>query len=452
MDHDSEKKEEFINALNTYYKLKQSYEDNYKKEKNQIIKLKNLRWKERRKDFMQLKPQCINCGRHVGSMFYTHVEKEERQLVAKCGDKINPCPLNIVINLGYIINLQFELANDEKKIEKTKKEIIIDKNDLLFGYITSTEAINKFDKIKKEYASTIDNYEFYLKILNDIIHNKEKKEETDRLQADIQLMIDNYKILINSYEKSQNKQFINDAIEMFVKEIIPRLKELRNKKYLISEIDFNKDDNTFHLVQLPVLIDNFEFDIAANEHGVVSLKIGNQIKEKKSHSKTMKNTSTSEEEFKIKVPKKQTKKNRKKSKSESESEPYEIVENDGDKEEEEEEEEEEDNEQEDKERNELENIENELDSTIKDDYEEEEEIKNLQREGEEEENLKREEGEEYEEEAPLPKIIIYPKLLPDGTIAASEANRLKYKIELVKGELITSNPQTNEIYKVTAGK
>ena len=78
-------------------------------------------------------------------------------------------------------------------------------------------------------------------------------------------------------------------------------------------------------------------------------------------------------------------------------------------------------------------------------FKEEEEIKNLQREGEEEENLKREEGEEYEEEAPLPKIIIYPKLLPDGTIAASEANRLKYKIEFSNEEFIDDTDDKNSL-------
>jgi uncharacterized protein CbrC (UPF0167 family) len=62
------------------------------------------------------------------------------------------------------------------------------------------------------------------------------------------------------------------------------------------------------------------------------------------------------------------------------------------------------------------------------------------------------EDSDSESEEPLPKIKIHPNLLSDGTIAASEANRLKYKVELVKGVLIATNPQTKETYNVTAGK
>ena len=59
---------------------------------------------------------------------------------------------------------------------------------------------------------------------------------------------------------------------------------------------------------------------------------------------------------------------------------------------------------------------------------------------------------ESDSEKPLPKIKIHPNLLSDGTIAASEASRLKYTVELINGDLIATNPQTKETYKVTAGK
>jgi hypothetical protein len=62
------------------------------------------------------------------------------------------------------------------------------------------------------------------------------------------------------------------------------------------------------------------------------------------------------------------------------------------------------------------------------------------------------EDEDSDEDKPLPKITIHPKLLPDGTMAATEAHRLGLKIELVKGDLIAMNPNTKEKYIVTAGK
>ena len=52
---------------------------------------------------------------------------------------------------------------------------------------------------------------------------------------------------------------------------------------------------------------------------------------------------------------------------------------------------------------------------------------------------------------PLPKITIQPELLPDGSIAATEADRLKWKIDLVNGILQTKNPTTGKVYNVVAG-
>jgi len=190
---DSEKRVEYANALNTYYKLKTAYENAYNKDKNKIIKMKGLSWKEKRVEFAKLKPKCINCKRPVGTLFYTTNQKGERSLVAKCGDKSNPCPLNIVIDLGYIVNLSTELINDEKTIAGVKNEIIIDKNNLLFGYITSKEAVEKFDDIKESYAITSSNYEFFLEIYNNIVDNKEQKNELRKDEANAQLMIDNIK-------------------------------------------------------------------------------------------------------------------------------------------------------------------------------------------------------------------------------------------------------------------
>ena len=128
---DEEKRREYTEALNTYYKLKTAYENAYNKDKNKIIKMKDLSWKEKRVEFSKLKPNCINCKRAVGTLFYTSKDKGERALFAKCGDKSNPCPLNIAINLGYIVNLENELANDEKTIADEKREIIADKKNVI---------------------------------------------------------------------------------------------------------------------------------------------------------------------------------------------------------------------------------------------------------------------------------------------------------------------------------
>ena len=52
----------------------------------------------------------------------------------------------------------------------------------------------------------------------------------------------------------------------------------------------------------------------------------------------------------------------------------------------------------------------------------------------------------------VPQNIEVSNLLPDGTIAASEAAKLNLKITFKNNGLIVTDPQTGRIYKVTAGK
>ena len=307
---DEEKRREYTDALNTYYKLKTAYENAYNKDKNKIIKMKDLSWKEKRIEFSKLKPKCINCKRAVGSLFYTTQDKGERTLVAKCGDKSNPCPLNIAINLGYIINLDKELINDEKTITDAKRAIIADKNDLLFGYITSREAVEKFEDIKESYATNSTNYEFLLQTFNDIVDNKEKKEELKKEELELQVMIGNIKRMMKDFESTQNVQFVNDVVELYVKEMTPLLKEIMKKKYVVSSVEYDESDGVYKLIQMPISVEDLESDLAIQERGVVSLQMGTDKQTKKPRARSVK--ARPETEMKIVVPKKQTKKIRKK--------------------------------------------------------------------------------------------------------------------------------------------
>ena len=307
---DEEKRREYTEALNTYYKLKTAYENAYNKDKNKIIKMKDLSWKEKRVEFSKLKPKCINCKRAVGTLFYTSKDKGERALFAKCGDKSNPCPLNIAINLGYIVNLENELANDEKTIADEKREIIADKNDLLFGYITSREAVNKFENLKESYATTSTNYEFFLSVYNDIVDNKEKKDELKKEELELQVMIGNIKRMMKDFESSQNVQFVNDVVELYAKEMTPLLKEIMKKKYVISAVEYDDSDNVYKLIQRPISVENLESDLAEKEQGVISLQMGLDKDAKKPRARSVKVRPNVE--MKVVVPKKQTKKIRKK--------------------------------------------------------------------------------------------------------------------------------------------
>ena len=114
-------------ALNEYYKLKNKYESDFNKDKQKIIKNKGLSWKEKKSEFKQLKPKCINCKRPVGTIFSVkHLGKENddsRELKAICGSLTEPCNLNITINPGVTYNLINHIKELEKDNDDYKNEV-----------------------------------------------------------------------------------------------------------------------------------------------------------------------------------------------------------------------------------------------------------------------------------------------------------------------------------------
>lgn len=384
-------KRKFIDTLDQYYRYKDKYESNLKKEKTQIIKLDGLSWREKRAEYMKIKPKCINCRRPVGSIFSTKKQEDGRHLIALCGDRKQPCPFNININLGLVQNIQENLRNDETELNEYKHKVIIDKNDLLFGYITAEEAVSKFDKLKEQVSEFTKIYEFTLQTYLNVVDNEEKKAELEKNQMEFYNNLDNFNLMINQYNSTQNTQLIVDAVELYTNSIQPRANEIMNKKYVYNGVEYNEDDNTFHLIQMSITNENLEWDLADDGQTVVSFKVGVE-QEKRKPSKNV--------AFSQAIP--------------------------------------------------------EINSKIKDEVEDlskPEKFKlkpqlKLQEDSEEEE----EEDDSDNDEPPRPKIKIHPNLLPDGTITATEANRLGFKIELVKGELTATNDKTGETYKVTAGQ
>jgi hypothetical protein len=394
---DDEKKEEekrkFIDTLDQYYRYKDKYESNLKKEKNQIIKLEGLSWREKRAEYMKIKPKCINCRRPVGCIFSTKKQDDGRHLIALCGDRKQPCPFNININLGLVQNIQENLRNDETELNEYKHKVIIDKNDLLFGYITAEEAVSKFDKLKEQVSEFTKIYEFTLQTYLNVVDNEEKKAELEKQQLEFYNNLDNFNLIINQYNSTQNTQLIVDAVELYTNSIQPRANEIMNKKYVYNGVEYNEDDNTFHLIQLSITNENLEWDLADDGQKVVSFKVGVEQEKRKPVKKLA---------FSEAIP--------------------------------------------------------EINSKMKDDEGEDKPEKfklkpqlKLQEESEEEKDSDEEEDSDNDEPS-RPKIRIHPKLLPDGTIAATEANRLGFKIELVKGVLTAINDKTGETYKVTAGQ
>ncbi len=252
------------NNINEYYRLKSKYDNDNDKNKKKILNNKLLSIKEKKAEFKQLKPKCVNCGKPGGTTFASVVSKDSmgakfRELRAFC-KAVDPCGLNINIAVGNFENINDILKMIDKEIYDAKNEIISDKNKLLFGLITTEKALENFDIQRasiKDYTDLLEKYlQIYIKITDD-------PEGTEKLNEELEksyLLIQQIKTAIKNFNESNGINFIRAAANIYHNELTPVLAQILRLKYKENMIVFNENDNTYHLIQRQYSIKDLEMN------------------------------------------------------------------------------------------------------------------------------------------------------------------------------------------------
>jgi hypothetical protein len=278
----------FNEALNNYYEFKTLYENSYDKEKRDIINNKKLSWNEKRNRFQKLKPKCINCKRPVGTIFSRKFSEDNysgyKNLSAVCGDRVNPCKLNINLKLESVETLDDNIKYLDDIIEEDKNEIIKKKNELLFGYITTEDAINNFEVFKKTLNETYEMKNYFLELLINKTDNEEKKKELNRLLSEYYVTVKNIGQDVKDAFIDNNFQLIEDTIKNNYVDLligtpetsgkpsqIGILDKIRNLKYMYNAVEYDEDTFQFHLVQQKNTIASLE---APHSNEIISYVFG----------------------------------------------------------------------------------------------------------------------------------------------------------------------------------
>ena len=265
-------------SLNEYFKLKQKYEGEIAANKKKIINNITLSNREKRSEFMKLKPKCINCKRPGGSIFKILFNPDDsnnesyREYNATCGIISNPCNLKIKIRCGKTELISDILKTMENDIKGIKNEIIDDKNKLLFGFIETDEALNRFDTSKDIVSMYTSLYEEYLTKYNTIIDNEDKKRELEEAITNSYIQINLIKECIKNSDETDNKTFISDAINIYDTTLVPLLNTIRNLKYNESFVWHNQETNSCNLIQNKYSLSNLLF--SSFQSSVINFDIG----------------------------------------------------------------------------------------------------------------------------------------------------------------------------------
>uniref|UniRef100_A0A6C0KFM3 Uncharacterized protein n=1 Tax=viral metagenome TaxID=1070528 RepID=A0A6C0KFM3_9ZZZZ len=223
-------------ALTNYYKLKQKYDNKFQKEKDKI-KDSDLTLKEKREKVKKLKMPCINCKRKVNTIF----SRSPNHVTVLCGDKTNPCDLNINIQLGKYTQLSVLLDSLYQSLKYLKESIILNKLNFMFNYVDEDDTIKNFNKIKKHYDETntqILKLESSFEKRFDILSNK---EELKALEIEFYKNIKEFQSIIKQFLDEKQEIYLRDAMELYLNKIVKNQENIRKLKYSVMLVDTETD-------------------------------------------------------------------------------------------------------------------------------------------------------------------------------------------------------------------
>jgi hypothetical protein len=226
---------EFVESMHEYFRLKTKYETKAQDARSTAREkalLRGLGEKRARKIARELRPKCINCKRPVGTVF----KNREDRFLAYCADTKDPCPLKIEIFKGRFENDdQFAKYNAESLVE-TKEQIIRQKMDVLFNYASESETVKKFKDLIEEYNLFAFLHKTDLDMREDKRFNVHKRE---LIKGKLKLL-EEIKGKMNShmeeYEESDNHDALHSAMDIYVREYMPEVNNLRMMKYSVMEM------------------------------------------------------------------------------------------------------------------------------------------------------------------------------------------------------------------------
>lgn len=308
---DDVKKQEYIQSLETYYRLKNEYDTNVSQLKNRITNNNSLSVKEKQEAFRDMSSvvRCINCNGVGGSVFqeFYDKEKESRVVTAKCGARVSPCTFDIEINMGSMENISEGLTKTQTRLNDKKHEIMRIKNDVLFGYKEmGTELTKDVTEIQDELKGLLEEYESRLELYVAVYDRPQDEEPMRTLELDIYNSIQNIRGLMNDYGREKNTQLVRDAVSVMITEVAPKTTTLRNIKYGVVETQTDAKTNTCVLTERRIAMESTEFDMSLTGTEVVKMATGVSLKSeprKKNVSKSIEKRENEDDssEYKLSV-------------------------------------------------------------------------------------------------------------------------------------------------------
>jgi hypothetical protein len=262
-------------ALNQYFAFKTKYDESVKQllKKNKATSTTVKSKSKIKPNSKERLPQCVQCHMNVGMTF----SKKGSTYHAHCGigDKRN-CPFEIELFTGDHENLDDLVNSANKEFENGKQELLQQKMETLFGWIDNKTSATKFKDRLENYVQN----NLYIDILMNLyreLHTSPSREELINRQihqiSEIKMQIQD---VLKEYKADKlNRELLQQAMEIHVKELMPELAVLHKLRHVIQEINpvyemvegfMGQQTNQltgYKLFQLPISLGSMEFQHTA---------------------------------------------------------------------------------------------------------------------------------------------------------------------------------------------
>ena len=223
----------FYEKLDSYFALKTKYEDKILKKKLSIYNDPNLSKNERNKSLKNMQIKCIQCNKNGGTIF----NLEDRIYSAFCGNRSDPCKLNISLKLGqtfYVPTIYKQIKHD---IDTLESNIIELKIKFLFGFKNEDDMMLEFQEFKDELKLNQN-------IMNNVMKHIEENLKTDERQTAVKRdtyellgYLDEMKQLTSEFLATDNISSLRESIEIYLDNVIPTVENIRLFKNVYQAIE-----------------------------------------------------------------------------------------------------------------------------------------------------------------------------------------------------------------------
>ena len=255
-------------AIDDYYRLKNTYEAKILKARRKILRDKSLYKTAKKQALAELKVACVSCGKEGGTAFREEGTKLYASCLASKKASKHECFLDIEIDRGSFepITKLYKINSD--LFAESRVNIIKTKLDVLFGYIAEEQAVVNFGRQKEEFDISQSSLKEIHTIFANILKNDRNKKAINDTKINMAILIEQINELLGQYSETEKKSFIADAMQSYVNDLYPEAKKLRMLSYAKNAIECSDGidgpamcEGTYHLIQDPYLYSETEIEL-----------------------------------------------------------------------------------------------------------------------------------------------------------------------------------------------